>query len=398
MDENSHTRRRIITYVIVAGGLLLSYVLLRTSSWQGNTQLHTVMEVVATLLALFVGIVALVRFHTRPNNTFLFIGTGFLGTAFLDGYHAVVTSSFFDHLFPSAPASLIPWSWIASRFFLSLLLFLSWWAWRKEEKLGDAGKVGKQMVYTMAGLLTLGSFLCFAFAPLPRAYYPELFFGRPEEFVPGLFFLLATCAVPESDREAVDGVLGVDLGIKELATDGDGDHFSGEGVEAKRLWYCERRAALQSVGTPSAKRRLKTLSGRERRFRRDINHQISKRLVEKAKDTGRAIALEDLGGIRDRVTVRKSQRARHHSWSFFQLRSFIEYKAKRAGVPLVLVDPRNTSRRCSVCGHCEKKNRKTQSEFVCRSCGHSMNADVNAALNIGAKGAFNLPMVSSIAA
>jgi len=214
----------------------------------------------------------------------------------------------------------------------------------------------------------------------------------------GLFFLLATCAVPEEDDEAVDGVLGIDLGIKELATDGDGDHFSGEGVEAKRLWYSERRAALQSVGTPSAKRRLKKLSGRERRFRRDINHQISKRLVEKAKDTGRAIALEDLGGIRDRVTVRKSQRARHHSWSFFQLRSFIEYKAKRAGVPLVLVDPRNTSRRCSVCGHCEKKNRKTQSEFVCRSCGHSMNADVNAALNIGAKGAFNLPMVSSIAA
>ena len=133
-------------------------------------------------------------------------------------------------------------------------------------------------------------------------------------------------------------------------------------------------------------------------LRRDINHQISKLLVEKAKDTGRAIALEDLGGIRDRVTVRKSQRARHHSWSFFQLRSFIEYKAKRAGVPLVLVDPRNTSRTCSVCGHCEKKNRKSQSEFVCRSCGHSMNADVNAALNIGEKGAFNLPMVSSIAA
>ena len=103
----------------------------------------------------------------------------------------MVTSSFFDHLFPSAPASLIPWSWIASRFFLSLLLFLSWWAWRKEEKLGDAGQVGKQMVYTMAGLLTLGSFLFFAFVPLPRAYYPELFFGRPEEFVPGLFFLLA---------------------------------------------------------------------------------------------------------------------------------------------------------------------------------------------------------------
>ena len=214
----------------------------------------------------------------------------------------------------------------------------------------------------------------------------------------GKFFLLATCEVPEEDEEAVDSVLGVDLGIKELATDGDGAHFSGEVVEAKRLWYSERCAALQSVGTDSAKRRLKKLSGRERRFRRDINHQISKRLVEKAKDTNRAIALEDLSGIRDRVTVRKSQRARHHSWSFFQLRSFIEYKARRAGVPIILIDPRNTSRICSVCGHCEKKNRKSQAEFLCRSCGHSMNADHNAALNIGAKGAFNLPMVSRCAA
>jgi len=214
----------------------------------------------------------------------------------------------------------------------------------------------------------------------------------------GRFFLLATCEVPKEDEEAVDSMLGVDLGIKMLATDGDGAHFSGEVVEAKRLWYSQRRAVLQSVGTESAKRRLKKLSGRERRFRRDINHQISKRIVEKAKDTGRAIALEDLSGIRDRVTVRKSQRARHHSWSFFQLRSFIEYKAKRAGVPVILVDPRNTSRTCSVCGHCEKKNRKTQSEFVCQACGHSMNADYNAALNIGAKGAFNLPMVSGLAA
>lgn len=115
MNENQRIRRRILTYVTVGGGLLLGYVLLRTSSWQGNTQLHTLMEVVATLLALFVGTVALVRFYTRQNNTFLFIGTGFLGTAFLDGYHAIVTSSYFDFLFPSVPSSLIPWSWVASR-------------------------------------------------------------------------------------------------------------------------------------------------------------------------------------------------------------------------------------------------------------------------------------------
>jgi len=191
MNENPRIRRRIISYFSVGGGLLLVFVLLWTSSWQGNTQLHTLMEVVATLLALFVGIVALVRFYTRQNNTFLFIGTGFLGTALLDGYHAIVTSSFFAHLFPSVPDSLIPWSWVASRFFLSFMLFLSWWAWHKEKELREARWFSNFTVLSLAVVLTVASFLFFAFVPLPRAYYPELFFGRPEEFVPGLLFLLA---------------------------------------------------------------------------------------------------------------------------------------------------------------------------------------------------------------
>lgn len=210
----------------------------------------------------------------------------------------------------------------------------------------------------------------------------------------GRFYLLATCDVPEEDEEAVDGVLGVDLGIVEIATDSDGDSFSGERVEATRQWYAERRAVLQSVGTKSAKRRLRQLSGRERRFRADTNHVISKSLVSKAKDTKRAIALEDLTGIRKRTTVRKSQRARHHSWSFYQLRQFIDYKATRAGIPVLLVDPAYTSRTCSECGHCEKANRKSQARFECQACGHTMNADHNAALNVAARGAVMRPMVS----
>ncbi|MCH8961175.1 MAG: hypothetical protein IH820_07555, partial [Bacteroidetes bacterium] len=184
-------RFRTVTYIAVGGSLLLGFVLLRTSTWQGNTQLHTLMETVGAVLALIVGVVALVRFYTKRNNTFLFVGSAFLGTALLDGYHAIVTSSFFDHLFPSVPSSLIPWSWIASRFFLSLMLFLSYWAWRREQRRGKAGTIREWTVYGVAGLLTAGSFLFFAFVPLPRAYYPELFFGRPEEFVPGLFLLLA---------------------------------------------------------------------------------------------------------------------------------------------------------------------------------------------------------------
>ena len=94
---------------------------------------------------------------------------------------------------------------------------------------------------------------------------------------------------------------------------------------------------------------------------------MSKYLVEKAKDTNCAIALEDLSGINSRTTVRKPQRAERLSWAFYQLRSFITYKARLAGVPVVLVDPAYTSQRCNACGHTEKGNRKNQAEFVCKS-------------------------------
>jgi putative transposase len=210
----------------------------------------------------------------------------------------------------------------------------------------------------------------------------------------GSFYLLAVCEVPEPTPSDVDHVLGVDFGIAQLATDSDGQQFSGKEVERKRQWYADRRATLQKVGTRSAKRKLRKMSGKQRRYQADINHVISKRLVEKAKGTTRAIAIEDLKHIRKRATVRKTQRAKHHNWAFGQLRSLLEYKAALAGVRVLHVDPRNTSRTCSVCGHCEKANRKSQSEFVCKSCGYNQNADHNAALNIRNLGLVKLPMVS----
>lgn len=172
------------------------------------------------------------------------------------------------------------------------------------------------------------------------------------------------------------------------------ESFSGQQVERTRRHYEKMRAGLQRVSTRSAKRKLKKVSGRERRFKKDTNHVISKRLVAKAKDTNRAIALEELSGIRERTTVRKGQRARHSKWAFSELRHFITYKAVRSGITIVVVDPRGTSRCCSACEHSEKANRKGQSEFVCRNCGHRMNADYNAALNIRARGVVNLPMVA----
>ena len=201
MDERSRpikaarTNRRVTSYALVFVGLGLGFAFLRNSTWQGTTELHTVMEVIASLLAAFVGAMALVRFYSRKNSTFLFIGT-----ALLDGYHAVVTSTYFDQLFPSVPESLIPWSWVASRIFLSVLLVISWLAWRWEEHHGRAGRISEWTVFGIVAVLTITSFLFFVFVPLPRAYYPELFFHRPEEFAASLFFLFALIGYLQKGR------------------------------------------------------------------------------------------------------------------------------------------------------------------------------------------------------
>jgi len=176
----------------VSAALVVAFVVLENVTWPyGNAQLHTITEVIATLLALIVGVVALVRNYTGRNNLILLIGVGFLGTALLDGYHAVVTSTFFREVFPSVPASLIPWSWSASRTFLALLMFSSWWAWRREERLGKSGRLSELAVYVGVLVLTLVSFCVFAIVPLGRAYFPDLPFGRPGEFIAAALFLAA---------------------------------------------------------------------------------------------------------------------------------------------------------------------------------------------------------------
>ncbi|WP_406699378.1 transposase [Singulisphaera sp. Ch08] len=198
----------------------------------------------------------------------------------------------------------------------------------------------------------------------------------------GQFHLYATIKVPEDPGIEIRGFLGVDLGIVNLATDSDGNVYTGEPVEKTRQRNHGARRSFQKTGTKSAKRRLKKIAKREAHFRRNENHVISKRLVALAKDTDRGIGLEDLKHIRDRITVRAKDRAKHSGWAFGQLLAFVTYKATLAGVPVLTVDARNTSRTCNVCGDCEKSNRKNQAEFLCKHCGHSENADRNAARNI----------------
>jgi IS605 OrfB family transposase len=210
----------------------------------------------------------------------------------------------------------------------------------------------------------------------------------------GKFFLFATCEINEPKPVDVEGALGVDLGVVNIAVDSDGQVHSASHINHLRHRHRRLRTKLQAKGTRSAKRKLKRLSGKERRFAKDTNHCISKKLVAKAKDTNRAIALEDLRGIRERVTVRRSQRATLHSWAFYQLRSFLTYKAKRAGISVFLVDPRNTSRTCPACGHIDKANRPSQSKFSCLVCGFAGLADHIAAVNISRRAAVNPPIVA----
>jgi PAS domain S-box-containing protein len=182
---------RITAYLFVGIALTLSYVTLRGVVWSGESQIHMLMETVAATLAAIIGVIALVRFYSKKNNTILFIGAGFLGTAFLDAYHTILTANYFVDLTPSDLPSLISWSGIASRQLLATMLFLSWLAWLYEQRSGSKGEFDARTIYAGTALLTIACFLFFAFTPLPRGYYPGSFLHRPEDFVPALFFAAA---------------------------------------------------------------------------------------------------------------------------------------------------------------------------------------------------------------
>jgi putative transposase len=218
-------------------------------------------------------------------------------------------------------------------------------------------------------------------------------------YINGEFYLFAVCNVDEPTPDDTVGVLGVDLGVTNIAVDSDGKTHSAKAVNNVRFRHRRLRKKLQAKGTKASRRRLKKLSGKERRFATWVNHNVSKSIVTTAQDTTRAIAIEELGGIRDRVTVRRSQRVTLHSWSFFRLpsrrRTFIEYKAKQLGVKVTAVDPRNTSRTCPCCGHIDKANRPTQAKFSCVSCGFAGLADHIAAINIGRRASVTTPYIST---
>lgn len=191
--------------------------------------------------------------------------------------------------------------------------------------------------------------------------------------------------LPE-EHESSD-TLGVDRGINNICTLSDGTNYAGDKLNAYREKRYRVRRSLQAKagkGTRTSTRRncrrlLSTLSGKERRFQKHINHEISKDIVAKAKAKGQTIVLEDLSDIRQSARQRKGQRRRFHSWAFYELEQFIRYKAAFAGVPVMSIDPRYTSQTCH---ECKRIGTRRGADFKCESCGHTADADVNAARNI----------------
>ena len=235
------------------------------------------------------------------------------------------------------------------------------------------------------------------------------------------FYMVITIDEPENPVKNSPKVLGLDLGIKNLAADSDGTIYTGATVERTRKRYAVLRSGLQSRGSKSSRRHLKRLSGKEHRYCKDINHCLSKLIVQKAKGTGRSLALEDLKGIRERLGrkpvkqvspvlgdsttkveekpqkhVRKSVRTLINKWAFYQLRYFLAYKAKIAGVRVYVVPAAYSSQTCSACGHVSKSNRISRDDFHCISCGHAEPADTNAAKVISQRALVNEPIASGV--
>ncbi len=196
------------------------------------------------------------------------------------------------------------------------------------------------------------------------------------------FYLHVVISLPDIEFVPNGKAIGVDLGVTRPAVSSDNRFHGDKHMKEVIKQIFRLRRDLQAKGTKSAKRQLRSLAGREQRFRRDCDHVISSSIVRDI-DAGTTIVLENLTNIRNRVKVYHGEASRRlHSWSFAQLRGFLEYKAEALGCQVVAVDPRKTSQRCNRCGYIYRGNRKSQSEFLCRKCGFHLNADLQASRNI----------------
>ena len=197
----------------------------------------------------------------------------------------------------------------------------------------------------------------------------------------------ATKEVADFNKQTVKHVVGLDRGLRFLATSYDEQgktvFFDGQAIMRKRAKYQKLRATLQAKGTKSAKRRLKKLSGRENRWISDVNHCLSKTLVQKY-GANTLFVLENLNGVSfERTDLPKALRNQNKSWAFYQLEQFLTYKAHLHNSEVVEVSAKYTSQRCPKCGVIKKDNRHHEKhEYHCTNCGYCSNDDRIGAMNI----------------
>jgi len=263
----------------------------------------------------------------------------------------------------------------------------------------QGGKRGRDVSLRESGLsiwTVAGRFKAVPFSGPPglQEKMDSWIFGDGRLFaVKGVVFLTLSFKKEVEERTAPhDAVVGVDRGINVLACATDGKrHWMRKGGHTKHVRdrYLHVRSSLQrgkaEQPTRSKARLLKRLSGREARFMRAVNHEVSKSIITFAESAGcPIIAVEQLDGVR-KGRLRKPQRREVQRWAYGQLAFFIGYKAAERGMIVIEVDPKGTSKGCSRCGHAEAANRKRHA-FECRACGHKLHSDLNAAHNIRLRG------------
>ncbi len=218
----------------------------------------------------------------------------------------------------------------------------------------------------------------------------------------GDYYIQICVDVPTQPPGKTPKTIGVDLGRKSIAATSTEKTWSGEKLNQVRDKYSRVRANVQSKRTKSAKRLLRRLSGKERRFQSWVNHNISKQLVAEAKQLKAALVFEDLTDIRKSLNKKprsKKERRKTNNWAFYQLRLYVEYKALIAGVKTLFVLPAYTSQTCARCHHVHPERGKSYrrgEKYKCGNCGWEHNADINAGIVIAQLGAAVINPESSV--
>jgi len=176
-------------------------------------------------------------------------------------------------------------------------------------------------------------------------------------------------------------VLGIDLGVNSLAVSSTGRFWQGDDYDHWIQEFEKRRGEMQQRGTQAAHNALLRLGKREEAWRKQYIHTVANEVVTEAVEHDcDVIVFEDLTDIRERLPQAKW----HHVWAFRRLFEYVSYKAPERGVSMEQVESNHTSQRCSRtdCGFTHDNNRHRE-QFWCQKCGYEVNADYNAAKNIG---------------